>query len=159
MQGLSKSEVIPVDLDPDGKNGENGENGEILIVDDHFESLQLLSDLLTEHAYVVRRVIRGDRVLEAVLNHPPDLILLDILMPNITGFEICRDLKANPKTQEIPIIFLSALDGKLDKVKAFTMGGRTTLPNPLKWRRSSPVLKTNSKLSIYNANLGSETTF
>lgn len=102
----------------------------ILIVDDTPDNLRLLSEALSERGYEVQCAINGKLALMAVQNHPPDLILLDIKMPEIDGYEVCSRLKCQPKTAEIPVIFLSALDEVLDKVKAFEVGGVDYITKP-----------------------------
>ncbi|MEW6495161.1 MAG: PAS domain-containing protein, partial [Cyanobacteriota bacterium] len=105
--------------------------GDILVVDDVPENLQLLSTMLTEHGYEVRRVINGKLALTVAHADPPDLILLDIMMPDLNGYEVCQQLKASAITREIPVIFLSALDDVLDKVKAFSVGGVDYVTKPI----------------------------
>lgn len=104
--------------------------GDILVVDDRPENLRLLSTMLTEQGYKVRKVIKGELTLGVAQVNPPDLILLDIMMPNISGFEVCEQLKADVRTQAIPVIFLSALDEPMDKVKAFAVGGEDYITKP-----------------------------
>ena len=108
----------------------SAETGDILIVDDHPENLQLLFDALSRDGYELRRVLSGQQALQVAQFDPPDLILLDIRMPEIDGYEVCRRLKAEPQTQGIPVIFLSALDESLDKVKAFNVGGADYVTKP-----------------------------
>lgn len=95
----------------------------ILIVDDTPTNLRLLSQILQHDGYKVRAVSDGEHALKAVASKPPDLILLDIMMPEMDGYEVCRRLKADPQAREIPIVFISALNESLDKVRAFTVGG------------------------------------
>ncbi|HBE48692.1 MAG TPA: hybrid sensor histidine kinase/response regulator, partial [Cyanobacteria bacterium UBA11369] len=97
--------------------------GNILIVDDTPENLQVLSATLSDRGYKVRGVIKGTMAIRAAKSAPPDLILLDIKMPDLSGYEVCEQLKIDPQTKEIPVIFISALDEVLDKVKAFEIGG------------------------------------
>ncbi len=104
--------------------------GDILIVDDRLENAALLFNILTENGYEVRQVINGKQALNAAYYDPPDIILLDIMMPDMDGYEVCRQLKKNEKTAQIPIIFLSALDGEIDKVKAFDLGGVDYITKP-----------------------------
>jgi PAS domain S-box-containing protein len=104
--------------------------GNILIVDDVPENLRLLSTMLTEQGYKVRPVINGKLALNAAQLLPPELILLDIMMPELNGYEVCQQLKASVATREIPVIFLSALDNVLDKVKAFSVGGVDYITKP-----------------------------
>ena len=104
--------------------------GRVMIVDDTLPSLELLSIMLTEHGYVVRGVSSGTAALAAIAEEPPDLILLDIMMPGMDGYEVCRRLKANAQTRDIPVIFMSALDQVLDKVKAFSEGAVDYVTKP-----------------------------
>jgi PAS domain S-box-containing protein len=102
----------------------------ILIVDDTLENLRLLSNLLTDQGYKVRGVPKGQKAIITAQIAPPDLILLDILMPEIDGYEVCRQLKAVEKTRDVPVIFLSALNETWDKVKAFQVGGVDYITKP-----------------------------
>jgi two-component system, sensor histidine kinase and response regulator len=104
--------------------------GDILIVDDQLDNLRLLSDLLTQQGYEVRTVTRGSAALMGVEAQLPHLILLDIFMPEMDGYEVCQRLKGNPQTREIPVIFISALNEVFDKVKAFTVGGVDYVTKP-----------------------------
>lgn len=94
----------------------------ILIVDDTPANLRLLSQILVQQGYHVRPVPDGPLALAAVRAEPPDLILLDIRMPEMDGYRVCEHLKADVRTRDIPIIFISALDATQDKVKAFHTG-------------------------------------
>jgi sigma-B regulation protein RsbU (phosphoserine phosphatase) len=102
----------------------------ILIVDDTPANLRLLSQMLAERGYQVRPVPDGQLALVATRAEPPDLILLDIRMPEMDGYEVCEHLKADDQTRGIPIIFISALDETQDKVKAFTAGGVDYITKP-----------------------------
>lgn len=102
----------------------------ILIVDDTLPNLRLLSNMLSEYGYDVRGVPNGPMALEVVNLDPPDLILLDITMPGMDGYQVCEKLKIDPQTGEIPVIFISALDEVLDKVKAFSVGGVDYITKP-----------------------------
>ncbi|MEQ9359733.1 response regulator [Coleofasciculus chthonoplastes] len=104
--------------------------GNILIVDALVENLHFLNDLLTKQGYKVRRVTNGTMALKTVRNHPPDIILLDIKMPDIDGYQVCSTLKADEETSDIPIIFISALNEIFDKVKAFQVGGVDYITKP-----------------------------
>ncbi|NJK65884.1 MAG: response regulator [Oscillatoriales cyanobacterium RU_3_3] len=103
---------------------------DILIVDDIPANIQLLSLMLIENGYKVRKVISGERALKAVELQAPDLILLDIKMPGLDGYEVCRQLKASEVTCDIPVIFISALDDVFDKVKGFEAGGADYIIKP-----------------------------
>lgn len=104
--------------------------GDVLIVDDTLDNLRLLSAMLSDQGYEVRSVTNGSTALIGIQNRPPDLVLLDIAMPGMTGYEVCDRLKADPQTQEIPVIFISALNEVFDKVKAFSIGGADFITKP-----------------------------
>ncbi|NEO99564.1 MAG: response regulator [Symploca sp. SIO2E9] len=105
-------------------------NADILIVDDMPDNLRLLSSMLTDNGYRVRNAINGKRTFIAVQRQVPDLILLDIKMPDMDGYEVCHRLKASEVTRNVPIIFISALDDVFDKVKAFEVGGVDYITKP-----------------------------
>ena len=102
----------------------------ILIVDDAPDNLRLLSSLLTERGWKVRKVTDGQWAIQSALLSPPDLILLDIIMPGMNGYEVCSLLKITERTRHIPIIFLSVNDEALDKVMAFRLGGVDYITKP-----------------------------
>ncbi|MEG4530156.1 PAS domain-containing protein [Microcoleus sp. D2_18a_D3] len=102
----------------------------ILMVDDHPESLRLLSRILSKRGYKVRPTRDGKLALNFALSSPPDLILLDIMMPGMDGYEVCEQLKACPQTKDIPVIFISSLNEVFDKVKAFSVGGVDYISKP-----------------------------
>jgi sigma-B regulation protein RsbU (phosphoserine phosphatase) len=104
--------------------------GNLLIVDDKPANLRLLASMLVEQGYKVRSAINGSLALTATRAAPPDMILLDINMPEMNGYEVCERLKADEDTHDIPIIFISALDEIQDKVKAFTVGGVDYITKP-----------------------------
>lgn len=104
--------------------------GDILIVDDTPDNLRVLSAMLTHRGFEVRKALNGPRAIVSVQADPPDLILLDIKMPEMNGYEVCQNLKADPKTREVPIIFISALDDAIDKVRAFSAGGVDYVTKP-----------------------------
>ncbi|MCX5793719.1 MAG: response regulator [Elusimicrobia bacterium] len=105
----------------------------ILIVDDTPANLVLLSGMLKERGYAVRAAVSGELALRAALNEPPDLVLLDINMPEMNGYEVCRRLKAEGRLKDIPVIFLSALSEPADKVKAFGAGGVDYITKPFQF--------------------------
>jgi signal transduction histidine kinase len=108
----------------------NNQQGNILVVDDTPENLQLLVGMLKQKAYKVRPVPSGELALSGAQGFPPDLILLDIMMPEMDGYEVCSKLKADERTKDIPVIFISALSDVLDKVKAFSVGGVDYITKP-----------------------------
>ncbi len=116
--------------------------GDILIVDDIPDNLRILFTMLANQGYEVRRVISGKQALNAVNTDPPDLILLDIKMPEMDGYEVCQRLKADEETAEIPVIFLSALDEVWDKVKAFEVGGVDYITKPFQLEEVIARVKT-----------------
>jgi diguanylate cyclase (GGDEF)-like protein/PAS domain S-box-containing protein len=104
--------------------------GEVLIVEDTPASLKLLSDLLTEAGYYVRQAPNGELALWTAQSRPPELILLDVRMPGIDGFEVCRRLKASPELSQVPVIFLSAQHDTDDKVRGFELGAVDFIAKP-----------------------------
>jgi sigma-B regulation protein RsbU (phosphoserine phosphatase) len=104
--------------------------GNILIVDDTPANLRLLSQMLSEQGYRVRPVPDGPLALAAARAEAPDLVLLDVRMPEMDGYEVCEHLKADAQTRDIPVIFISALDATHDKVRAFTAGGVDYVTKP-----------------------------
>jgi diguanylate cyclase (GGDEF)-like protein len=104
--------------------------GNILIVDDMPDNLRILFTCLSEKGYQVRCAKNGKMALITATKEPPHLILLDIKMPDMDGYEVCEQLKMNPSTCDIPVIFLSAFDDVLDKVKAFSVGGVDYITKP-----------------------------
>ncbi|MBY0556440.1 MAG: EAL domain-containing protein [Burkholderiaceae bacterium] len=109
---------------------EQAGKGEVLIVEDTPASLKLLSDLLTEAGYYVRQAPNGELALWTVQSRPPELILLDIRMPGIDGFEVCQRLKATPELCQIPVIFLSAQHDTDDRVRGFALGAVDFIAKP-----------------------------
>ena len=105
----------------------------ILIVDDKPANLRILSTMLVKAGYKVRAVTSGNMALTAAKTMPPDIILLDIKMPDLDGYEVCQQLKKFPETAEIPVIFLSALQEVEDKVKAFEAGGVDYIIKPFQF--------------------------
>lgn len=105
----------------------------ILIVDDTIENLKLMASMLKERGYEPRPVPSGRLALQALESDPADLILLDVNMPEMNGYEVCERLKAQPSTRDIPVIFISALDEVMDKVKAFGVGGSDYVTKPFQY--------------------------
>jgi sigma-B regulation protein RsbU (phosphoserine phosphatase) len=118
----------------------------ILIVDDTPANLRLLSQMLGEQGYGVRAVTNGVRALTSAKAAPPDLILLDIKMPGMNGYEVCEQLKADPLTRNIPVIFISALDEIQDKVQAFAVGGVDYITKPFQFKEV--LARTETHLSL-----------
>ena len=120
--------------------------GNILIVDDTPENLRLLTKILSEHGYNIRVAASGSHALATIKKEHPDLILLDIMMPEINGFEVCSRLKGDKDTQGIPVIFLSALHDVNDKVKAFQAGGVDYVSKPFQEQEVLARIRTHLKL-------------
>ncbi len=102
----------------------------ILVIDDSLDNLYYLSKILSEQTYHVIQESCGVKAVDKALASQPDLILLDILIPDLSGYEICRRLKANSQTQDIPVIFISALEETTEKIKAFELGGADYITKP-----------------------------
>ncbi|NUM45891.1 MAG: response regulator [Anaerolineales bacterium] len=121
-------------------------HGNILVVDDTPANLRLLAGMLTEHHYKVRPVPNGTLAIGAAQAAPPDLILLDINMPGMNGYEVCKALKSAPQTRDIPVIFISALDEVTDKVKAFEVGGVDYITKPFQFEEVMARIETHLTL-------------
>ncbi len=124
----------------------NTQKGNLLIVDDIIENLRLLTDILSKQGYIVRPVPNGRVALATAQTKPPDLVLLDIKMPDLDGYQVCEQLKADEKTRDIPVIFLSALSETLDKVKAFGVGGVDYITKPFQVEEVLARVKTHLAL-------------
>jgi putative two-component system response regulator len=128
-------------------------NADILIVDDTLANLQLLANILKEDGYKVRPAINGALALRAIAQKKPDLILLDIKMPDMDGYQVCQALKQNPVTCDIPVIFISALSDVNDKVKAFSVGGVDYLTKPFQIEEVKARVAIHLRLKDYQENL------
>ncbi|MFW9620956.1 MAG: response regulator, partial [Macromonas sp.] len=106
------------------------ESGKILAVDDTPASLKLLTELLKAEGYDVRSAINGELALRSAQQNPPELVLLDIRMPEMDGFEVCRRLKAQPATAHVPVIFVSALTDTDEKLHGFELGAVDFVTKP-----------------------------
>ncbi|NJR21252.1 MAG: response regulator [Richelia sp. CSU_2_1] len=130
--------------------------GLILIVDDTPTNLEVISEALSQVGYAVAIATSGERALQQVDRRLPDLILLDVMMPGIDGFETCKRLKANPKTCDIPIIFMTALSEVDLKVKGFELGAVDYITKPFQEKEVLMRVKTHLQLSILTKNLEEE---
>ncbi len=128
-------------------NPVTSETSRIMIVDDTPQNLELLEAMLSEQGYKVFALPDGEMALQAALREQPHLILLDILMPGLDGYEVCTRLKADPQLQEIPVIFLSALNEPLDKVRAFRAGGVDYIPKPFQLEEVAARVRNHVELS------------
>ena len=115
---------------------------DVLIVDDTKSSLQFLTDILSNAGYNVRPASSGELALRSVKAKPPDIILLDIKMPGMDGFDVCRRLKANKETDSIPIIFISALEDAQSKIKGFEIGAVDYINKPFSTEEVKARVKT-----------------
>ncbi len=124
---------------------------DILIIDDTANNLRVLSSILTKEGYNVRKALNWQMALTACQSTLPDLILLDIMMPDVDGYEVCRRLKAWDLTAEIPVIFISALDDVFDKVKAFDVGGVDYISKPFDFQEV--LVRVQNQLALRTAKL------
>jgi len=118
----------------------------ILVIDDTPINLTLLKNMLTEQGYDVRLAVSGEIALKAIEHMRPDLIVLDILMPDMDGYEVCRRLKANPETHDIPVVFMSALNETVNKVAAFEIGGVDYISKPFQAEEVVARVRTHLRL-------------
>ena len=125
----------------------------ILVVDDLADNLQILATTLSKQGYQVRCAKNGSAALRGASTIQPDLILLDIKMPDLDGYEVCQQLKANKETCDIPVIFLSALDDVLDKVKAFEVGGVDYISKPIQVKEVLVRVKNQIALQLAKAEI------
>lgn len=128
--------------------------GKILVVDDTPASLKLLTELLQTEGYEVRSAINGELAFHAASNNPPELILLDICMPGMDGFEVCRRLKAQAKTRDVPIIFVSALTETNQKVEGFELGAVDFVTKP--FQREELLIRVRTHLEMTRLRNGLE---
>ncbi|MGK7902041.1 MAG: response regulator [Hormoscilla sp.] len=127
-------------------NNSPAKTGVLLIVDDDIANLQVLSKFLKEAGFQVRVARNGDQAIETVKYEQPDLILLDVMMPGMDGFEVCQRLKTDPSTQDIPIIFMTALDESIDKVKGLNMGAVDYITKPFQQQEVLARIKIHTKI-------------
>lgn len=130
-------------VDPDKKD--------ILIIDDTADNLRVLSSLLTKHGYNVRKALNWQMALTACQTVLPDLILLDIMMPEVDGYQVCQRFKDWELTADMPVIFISALDDIFDKVKAFGVGGVDYITKPFEFEEV--LLRVKNQLALRAARL------
>jgi signal transduction histidine kinase len=140
--------MIAANTDPSTINNVNLATGVILIVDDNQNNLKVLSEALTDIECEILLAEDGESAIEQILDAPPDLILLDIMMPGIDGFETCSRLKANPLTQYIPIIFMTALSDTKDKVKGFNLGAVDYITKP--FEQEEVIVRVTTHLKLHN---------
>ena len=105
----------------------------ILVVDDHVQNCEIIGDVLTAWGYDVYNAFHGMEALKAVTTYRPDLILLDVMLPGMNGFEVCKKIKNNPQTADIPIIMLTVLNEVEDKIRCFDVGAEEFLSKPVNY--------------------------
>ena len=120
----------------------------ILIVDDNPTNLEVLSESLIQEGFQVAVAIDGESALEQISYHPPELILLDVMMPGIDGFETCRRLKENPDTYNIPVVFMTALSDAQNKVKGLSLGAIDYITKP--FQHEEVLARVWDKLQVQN---------
>lgn len=121
----------------------------ILIVDDVMSNVLLLKVLLTNEKFQIATASNGRQALDQVTKEKPDLVLLDVMMPDMSGFEVSQQLKANPETAEIPIIFLTALNSTADIVKGFQVGGNDFISKP--FNKEELIIRVTHQISLIAA--------
>jgi sigma-B regulation protein RsbU (phosphoserine phosphatase) len=126
---------------------------DILIVDDNPANLRLLSQMLSEQGYQIRAVRSGERALKSIHATIPGLVLLDIRMGDMDGYQVCKQLKANPKTADVPVIFISALQEIKDKVEGFAVGGVDYVTKPFQFEEVLARVETHLALRRYQKRL------
>ncbi|MFP4123530.1 hybrid sensor histidine kinase/response regulator [Coleofasciculus sp.] len=130
----------------------------ILIIDDSPNNLEILSETLTSAGFEIAVALDGETALEQIAYDPPTLILLDVMMPGIDGFETCRRLKTNPDTHEIPIIFMTALTDTIDKVKGLNLGAVDYITKPFQQEEVLARVKVHLKLRTLTKTLEEQNT-
>ncbi len=130
--------------------------GNIMIIDDIPENLDLLENMLLSQNFEVRPFPQGEMALKAAAADPPDLFLLDIMMPGMDGYEVCRRIKADIKLRDIPVVFLSAKDETSDKIKAFQVGGIDYITKPFQVEEVLARVENHLRLRHYQKELANK---
>jgi two-component system cell cycle response regulator len=138
------------------KMSEKMVRGSILVVDDNVNNLQLLIDILKNAGHTVRPAPNGTLALKSAQSKPPDLVLLDINMPEMNGYEVCEALQSNESTRRVPVIFISAMDETLDKIRAFLVGGVDYITKPFQVEEVLARVDTHLRLAATERQLRSE---
>lgn len=128
--------------------------GDVLVVDDNRVNVGLLTGILQKRNYAVRNATDGPQALAVMRAAAPELVLLDIRLPGMDGYEICRQMKADPRTKDIPVIFVSALDDGLDKARAFEVGGIDYVAKPFSAAEVVARVENQLKISRLQRRLG-----
>lgn len=122
--------------------------GEILIGDDTPDNIRVLSSMLIDRGHEVRKALNGERTIASALSDPPDIILLDVVMPDMNGYDVCQHLKSQVLTRNIPVLFISASDNVFDKLKGFDAGGVDYITKP--FQEIEVMARVNTQLRIRN---------
>ncbi len=128
--------------------------GDVLVVDDNRVNVGLLTGILQKRNYAVRNATDGPQALAVMRAAAPEIVLLDIRLPGMDGYEICRQMKADPRTRDIPVIFVSALDDGLDKARAFEVGGIDYVAKPFSAAEVVARVENQLKISRLQRSLG-----
>jgi signal transduction histidine kinase len=147
------STPLPTIGEPDNTIVSPSGTPRLLIVDDNPTNLKVLSDALRDQGWITLVATDGESAIEQIEYALPDLILLDVMMPGIDGFETCRQLKANPRTQRLPIIFMTALSDTLDKVKGLELGAVDYITKPFQYEEVLARIKLHLNLFHLNTRL------
>src|SRR5271166_341360 len=145
-ENLESGDDQPVVFKAQVEEKSTARTANILVVDDVPANLQVLTGMLKDRGYKARPVPNGKLALLAARKDPPDLILLDINMPEMNGYEVCQHLKADEQLRGIPVIFISALNENLDKVKSFAIGGVDYITKPFQMEELHARVETHLKL-------------
>lgn len=127
---LSSTEALPYPCGCDQETGEEDVMKKILIVNDHPEVVELVRFSLEGEDYQIVAASDGEEALKKAREENPDLVLLDVIMPKMNGFEVCRNLKQDPQTKEIPVVMLTAMGRQVDKEKGKQVGARDYITKP-----------------------------
>ena len=103
----------------------------ILVVDDTAHNVKLLADILGARGYAVSTASSGKQALEKVISEPPDLVLLDVVMPEMSGYEVCRAIRDSPATARLPVVMVTALDPGQERIKGIEAGADDFLTKPI----------------------------
>lgn len=126
---------------------------DIVVADDNPANLQLLTQILTGAGYQAREAQNGAQALAAIQSVLPDLVILDVVMPEMTGYEVCQRLKENERTQDIPVLFISAMGDMQDRVKGFEMGGVDYITRPFYTQEVLARVRTHLTVSTLSKHL------
>jgi len=140
-------------METNNNTKQKGSNGKVIIIDDSKFSLFLLKQMLEKAGYEVKPFMSGKLAISAAEENPPDIILLDITMPEMDGYEVCRILKSNYLLKDIPVIFLSSNSEAFDKIKAFEMGGADYVSKPFNFEELNARVSLQLRLRQYQIEL------